>query len=288
MRKNDQVEERARAAADLSRYPIDRPGTAAYRDLVAHCRAELADDGCCHLPAFLSTGAVSRIAAEADRLQDRAHRTHQTHNPYFSEAKPDLGADHPVNRFQDRTNGFVCTDLIAPDCDLWALYDWPVLTAFLSDAFDIDPLYRYADPLACMPFNTMRHGDQFPWHFDTNEFTVTFMVQPSEEGGIFEYAPNIRTAADECYDAVGAVMAGDRGPVRTLELRPGDMQLFLGRYTLHRVTRVGGTRPRHVAIPSWARIDGMVGQPHRTKQIYGRVLPVHLERAGIRADALTD
>ena len=29
----------------------------------------------------------------------------------------------------------------------------------------------------------------------------------------------------------------------------------------------------------------MVGSPERTQQLYGRVLPIHLERAGHRADA---
>ncbi len=32
----------------------------------------------------------------------------------------------------------------------------------------------------------------------------------------------------------------------------------------------------------------MVGSPERTRQLYGRVLPIHLERAGQRADELID
>ena len=32
----------------------------------------------------------------------------------------------------------------------------------------------------------------------------------------------------------------------------------------------------------------MVGAPERTRQLYGRVLPIHLERAGMRGDALID
>ncbi|SMX50576.1 hypothetical protein MAA8898_04857 [Maliponia aquimaris] len=32
----------------------------------------------------------------------------------------------------------------------------------------------------------------------------------------------------------------------------------------------------------------MVGAPERTRQLYGRVLPIHLERAGLRTDALID
>jgi hypothetical protein len=37
-----------------------------------------------------------------------------------------------------------------------------------------------------------------------------------------------------------------------------------------------------------AEEPGMVGSPERTRQRYGRVLPIHIERAGQRADALVD
>ena len=32
----------------------------------------------------------------------------------------------------------------------------------------------------------------FPWHFETNNFTITLGIQSADEGGLFEYAPNIR------------------------------------------------------------------------------------------------
>ncbi len=32
----------------------------------------------------------------------------------------------------------------------------------------------------------------------------------------------------------------------------------------------------------------MVAKPERCKQLYGRVLPIHYERAGLRADELMD
>jgi hypothetical protein len=51
---------------------------------------------------------------------------------------------------------------------------------------------------------------------------------------------------------------------------------------------LAGPRVRYVAIFSFVAEPGMVGSPERTRQLYGRVLPVHLERAGLRADALVD
>jgi hypothetical protein len=49
-----------------------------------------------------------------------------------------------------------------------------------------------------------------------------------------------------------------------------------------------GQRPRFVAIYSYVEEPGMVGAPERTRQLYGRVLPIHLERAGARGDRLMD
>ncbi len=282
---HDQVPE---DVVDLDRFPLHDPDKPIYKELLAFCREELAEDGCCSIESFLRPEAVARIAAQAAALAPQAHRTSSWHNPYFAAEDPSLPDGHPRRCFQERTNGFVCTDLIPESSDLWALYGWRAMTGFLEEAFGIAPLHRYADPLASMPFNVMRPGDQFPWHFDTNEFTVTLMIQAPEGGGLFEYAPDIRSTEDECYEAVAEVLSGDRTRVRTLELHPGDMQLFKGRFTLHRVTEVTGNHDRYVAIPSWARQPGMVGSLARTQEIYGRVLPIHHEQAGVRADALVD
>jgi hypothetical protein len=64
--------------------------------------------------------------------------------------------------------------------------------------------------------------------------------------------------------------------------------LFKGRYSLHRVSPLEGPTPRYVAIFSYVEEPGMVGSVERTRQLYGRTLPIHHERAGRRADALVD
>ena len=280
--------DRLNRAVDLDRYPIHEPDSAAFGRLVAYCREELADDGCCVVADFLRPESVARMVAEADALAPRANRSEQHHNPYFTADDPGLPPDHPRRAFQKRTNGFVCYDLIDAASDLRAIFNAEPMTAFVTRAFAKPRLYRYADPLAAMPINTMGPGDAFPWHFDTNEFTVTIVIQTAERGGTFEYAPDLRTAEDERYDDVAAVLAGDDTRVRRLALHAGDIQLFEGRYTLHRVTRVEGRRPRHVAIPSWAAKPGMVGKPHRTKDIYGRLTEAHRAQGYERVDALLD
>jgi hypothetical protein len=78
--------------------------------------------------------------------------------------------------------------------------------------------------------------------------------------------------------------------VRRLALRPGDLQLFPGRHSLHRVTTVQGTSARHSAIFSYSEHPGVVGTVARTQQLFGRVESMHLAAAGrpIRGDHLLD
>jgi len=136
--------------------------------------------------------------------------------------------------------------------------------------------------------NLAEPGPGFPWHFDTNNYTVTLAIQNAESGGVFEYSPNVRTATDENYAVVESVLDDDRRRIRTAPLAPGDLQIFRGRYSLHRVTALGGTRRRYVAIFSFAEAPDMVGSVERTRQLYGRVLPVHIERGRMRHDGLID
>src|SRR5262249_38421702 len=121
-------------------------------------------------------------------------------------------------------------------------------------------------------------------------FTVSLLTQASTTGGIFEYCPNIRSAESEHLDDVLAVLEG-RGErlIRQLNLRPGDLQLFKGRYALHRVSPVAGATARHTAIFAYTERPGVIGSPARTQQLFGRVRPEHLEAASrVRVDQLLD
>jgi hypothetical protein len=135
--------------------------------------------------------------------------------------------------------------------------------------------------------NMADEGEGFPWHFDTNNYTVTLALQNADQGGEFEYAPDIRKG-DENLEEVTRVLDGVSPLVRTLVLEPGDLQIFKGRYSLHRVAPLRGARRRYVAIFSFVEAEGMVGSLERTRQLYGKTLPIHHERAGQRAGAYVD
>lgn len=272
---------------DLDRYPIHRPGPERAA-VIDTARAAIDSVGCAVLKGFVRPEALPAIVAECDRTAQYGHRNFNRTNPYFTTDRDDLPTSHPLRRFFDRSNAFVPADHFGDDSILRAIYEWPEFAPFVQEALGEERFFPYADPLADVIVNLAEEGNGFPWHFDTNNYTVTLAIQNAEQGGDFEYSPYLRTPTDENYPGVERVLDGDQSLIRTLRLEPGDLQIFKGRYSLHRVTPLAGPRMRYVAIFSYVEEPGMVAQPERAQQLYGRVLPIHLERAGVRADALID
>ena len=125
-----------------------------------------------------------------------------------------------------------------------------MIVHFIWECLGVDrPLYRWADPLGRNPYGVQTPGQEFPWHFDGNEFTISMLVQKADQGGVFEYVPNIRRPDAENFEHVAHILAGGRDGVRELDLIPGDLQLFAGRYSLHRVTPVVGATTRYNGAP---------------------------------------
>lgn len=271
---------------DLERYPIHESG-AAHNELLAQVRADLERDGCAVIKGFLTGKAIEAISAEADGVSDKGHRSFNRTNVYFSADDPSLPEDDPRRRFYERSNSFIAADNFDRAGALRTVHDFPAFDPFIKDGLQEEAFYRYADPLADVIVNMAEEGNGFPWHFDTNNFTVTLAIQNADAGGAFEYAPWVRSG-DENYPEVTRVLDGTSDKVKVLNLEPGDLQLFRGRYSLHRVAPLKGNTPRYVAIFSYVDQPDMVGSPERTKQLYGRVLPIHLERAGQRSDAYLD
>jgi hypothetical protein len=271
---------------DYTRHPIDQEGER--RDaLLARVRSDLARDGCAVIKRFLTSKGVAVLASEADSVASKGHRSFNRTNVYFSKDDPGLPSDDPRRQFFDRSNAFVPADNLPKNGPLRTIHDSPGFDRFIQDCLQENEFYRYADPLADVIINVAEEGNGFPWHFDTNNFTVTLAIQNADAGGAFEYAPGIREG-DENFAEVSRVLNGTSDRVKVLNLAPGDLQIFRGRYSLHRVAPLMGPRPRYVAIFSYVQEPNMVGAPERTIQLYGRTLPIHHERAGQRSDTYLD
>ncbi|MFM0362924.1 HalD/BesD family halogenase [Paraburkholderia sediminicola] len=276
---------------DTGRYPLHDPDHPRMRELIASCRAHLAGNGSAVLHGFLRPEALVQARAEGVALAAKTYFSTRKVNAYFTADDPSLPADDPRRVFMDRTSGFVTRDVIPADAIVHRIYVALAMKRFVAACLGEARVWEYADPYAGLVQNVMPPGTEQPWHYDTNEFIVSMMTQQPEAGGDFEYCPNIRSPQGENYGDVGSVVRGEtRAPINVITLRPGDLQLFKGRFSLHRVTRVQGAIDRHTAIFAYSQKPGVIGRLERTRQLYGRVSEMHLEAEQrlVRADNLVD
>lgn len=255
---------------DLSRYPIDAAGSPERARLVAACRGAIAETGACVLEGFVPSVAVAGIGREVQPFLDRAFYKTKRHNVYLDEDDPAYGADHPRNALQITDSATLAYDFIPKAGVLDSIYHWPPMRQFVADTLGFDALHPYVDDVA--PVNVLVYppGTGTGWHFDIAEFVVTLLMRSPRGGGVYEYAPFIRTPEDEGFDAVGAILAGGRGGVRELSQPEGALVIFKGHHTLHRVTPIEGDVSRLVGVLSYAGRPGRETNAYNRRTFYGR------------------
>ena len=273
---------------DLDTYPINQPSNQKYKDIISYNKKLLDNNGCCVLKNFIKEESINRMKQEAERKLNKVYWTKDKHNPYFIKDDETLPKDHPKRIFTIRESGYINSDDLEQNSDLNHLHDSDEMLKFVSDCLGVYPLYKWVDPLGKNPYSIMHSGHYFPWHFDGNEFTLSILVQKSEKGGIFEYSPDLRSKDNENFENVTKVLRGDRGAVKSLDLKPGDLQIFKGRFSMHRVTKIEGKSSRYIALPCYVKDPYRVNKPEHSIQVYGKAMPIHYKRNNIEADGLTD
>ena len=258
---------------DLLRYPLLEPTSEAYRACVGAARAQLRATGAAELPGFVSASGVEALARDADALAVRAHASGGQGTAYLEFPDFSLPEDHPRLHFADYAVRAVAYDIVPLGSPLRRLYEWDPLKDLIEVILERGPIFRYADPFGALNLAVMGKGDQLQWHFDQTDFVVSLAIQSASSGGDFEVVPRIRSARDEHYAEVGAVLAGDRSRVETLPMRPGTLLVFEGRHSLHRVSPVAGDRWRHVGLLAYDTEPGTMGSDLLRADRYGRTEP---------------
>jgi len=254
---------------DLDRYPVhDR---AARAPLAGALSRELAKRSVAVLPGFVRPRALAQMVSDCDELLALSHRSESVSSPYLSAPDPSLSDGHPRGRSQHSEVETVAYDLVPEGSPTRTLYESDELLGFLGEVLEVDELFRYADPFGALNLSTMRYGDQLAWHFDQTDFVTSIAIAAPERGGAFEVAAKVRTAEDEHYDQVAAVLDGERSAVTHVEFEPGSLMLFAGRYSLHRVTPVDGAVPRHVALLAYDTRPGTDSTDELKLARYGRL-----------------
>jgi len=280
---------RLESIVDIKNYPIQDLNSPTIKKIIKKCKNELDEFSCSTIPNFILSKSIKIMNAELEKQLHKVYMSKESINPYLnSKDETSLEKDHPKRIFSKRDNGYLNSDLFEKGSEMKFLYEQEELLKFVSACVGVSPIYRWADPLACHAYNVMKPGGILPWHFDSCEFTLSILIQKPEKGGVFEYCPNIREPGNENFEEVKNVLDGDRKRVRQLKLEAGDLQIFKGRFTLHRVTKIEGSRSRYLCIPAYVLDPWRVNTPEHSRAIYGKVLPIHHERNIERADGLAD
>lgn len=240
------------AVLDLDRYPILNLDSAEGRALIASCQSSLAERAVCVMPGFVREAALEQLAGEANAAAPQGHHINQPRFSYELDEKGDWPPEHPRRQRHESSYRQVLSCQIRNDSLLRRIFLWPVLTNFVRQALGFRELYTSACPYLALSLHIAGEGDRNGWHFDPNDGVVTLMLQQSDAGGAFEYAPYIRSDNNQNYDAVSALFAAPERLAQRVKISPGDFVLFNGRRSIHRVAPVGPTRhPRIMAIFSY-------------------------------------
>ncbi len=254
---------------DLDRYPLHRLDSEAGRALVQRCIADLESSGMFTLAGFMRRDVIDAILPELEQRFETEAFTHaREHNIYFDDDVAGLPADHPALARIETVNHTLCGDQI-PDA-LTQIYQWPALTAFLARVMQKPALYPMADPLACANVMCYHEGEGLNWHFDRSEFTTTLLLQAPREGGDFQYRQALRSAADPNYDGIARLLRGEDRDVATLKLGAGDLNVFKGVDTAHRVTPPRGDRARIITVFTYYETPGKMFSDEENLGFYGR------------------
>jgi hypothetical protein len=254
---------------DLDRYPLDRLDSPQGRRLVDECITDLERKGMFTLEGFMRGDVIDAMLPDLLRKMDTESYTHaREHNIYFDDEIAGIPADHPALARVRTVNHTLCGDQLAEP--LQRVYFCPAMTDFLARVMAKPALYPMADPLACANVMGYYAGEGLNWHFDRSEFTTTLLLQAPEEGGEFQYRQGLRGEDDPNYDGVARLLRGEDTRVSTLRLGAGDLNVFKGKNTAHRVTAPVGARPRLVTVFSYYETPGRMFSDRENLGFYGR------------------
>ena len=252
------------------KYPLDQPKTDAWKAIAKTCKSSFQQSGVVILKNFVQQPILDRMIAETDSTIHKSHFCKDSHNVFFEEDDSTLPADHPLRIRVDTSLNSIPHDLMNSQDALHILYNWDPLIVFLSEVLGYK-LFRMADPMASLTVNCMGAGQNHGWHYDESQVTITLLIQRPDEGGLFQTIPDLRKQDTDDYSQLGSVLKGSDVGVVTLDVEPGDLLLFAGFYSLHRVTPIKGHTTRYVGTLCYKDRPNVMNSPEVQKLFYGRV-----------------
>ncbi len=255
---------------DLKTYPVTDLTSLRAQSVIKDAQDQIARIGAAELSGFVTPAGVAELVRDAESLAERAHPSGGLGTAYLELPGDDWPEDHPRRNWMPYHVRAVGLDVIPFTSPLRLIYECDAVTRFIEAILDRGPIYHYADPCGALNLAVMTDGDELQWHYDQTDFVVSLAIQSAVSGGEFEVVPKIRSASDEHYDEVAAVLAGDRSRVLTLPMTPGTLLIFEGRHSIHRVAPIRGERLRHVGLLAYDTKPDTVSSELLREVRYGR------------------
>jgi hypothetical protein len=256
---------------DLDRYPLHELDSVAGQKLVQQCIDDLERKGMFTLQGLLRSEVIDDMLPDIlQRIETESFNHEREHNIYFDDEPEGVPSDHPALKRVKTINHTLCGDQLAEP--LRQVYHWSGLTDFLARVMDKPALYPMDDPLACANVLGYFAGEGLNWHFDRSEFTTTLLLQAPLQGGEFEYRHELRSELDPNLDGIARLLRGEDSGVETLRLGAGDLNVFKGKNTAHRVTQPVGDRARLVTVFSYYETPGRMFSDEENMGFYGRTV----------------
>ena len=232
---------------------------------------DFVDRGVAVIPGFLPSWTVDKILLQSEPLLAQAFHSRLIGNAYLSKLDHSLPAEHPYNMTQETALATIAFDEIPNGHTLRDIYLSDELKELVAAIVGEDKLYFYACPMGALNIAVMRAGDYLRWHFDQCDFVVSIPLQDATAGGHFQCVRDIRSSDSPNYDGVRQVLLGQHPDVTELKTNPGDLIVFRGRNTIHRVTTIEGEKPRLMALLSYATTPDCDSSDHLKMIRYGRI-----------------
>lgn len=257
---------------NLDRYPIIDLATTAAQSTLSVCHEQIAQNGLCLLPDFIRPDALNIILDEARSLTPAAHRTEHWRTTANGADNNQTGT---LARATRACMGSIAYDDISAESPLRTLYEWDGFTAFINAVLNRNNriFYRTNDTLVNCMLTVLTQGDELGWHYDPNDGVVSLLLQAPDQGGEFEFAPDIRAPAPNAAKYELEVLDNEYEALISHAIQPGTLSLFNGHRSLHRVAPVTGQRERVIALFNYAEQPGYCFSADIHQRFFGRTIP---------------
>jgi len=268
---------------NYSKYPIDQfehDDDGRYNSLLQDSIKQMNRDGFVSLPSFLLPEAVDALTSYILKLEEDGVGFYSTesHNVFLdTDVESGVSPIHP-RRVQLKSSKLIinASELLlskeAPNLDELFMSQRSILD-FISSVMQTK-LYPSTDPYGKFYANIFREGDGLNYHFDRSEYSISLILQPSEEGGEFQFLPNSRAIIegwDEMIfnvDDIAEAVAAHSLELKRPNLAAGDLYLFRGQNSLHRVSEI--TKGKRInIILTFNTEEGVCLNQYTLKKFFG-------------------